>query len=200
MHHCTALFCTARHRIVHILCRSYRTDRNFPPFKFLFDGIGHPCPFFECMDTHVSSPLPTTPLSANGHFDVLSSIEHCSQQQAFLPMSSIERCSQWQPKMPMDISSQSANGHFGVLSSFECCSQWQSYLPLDISVSFPLLNVAPNNNPICLWTFRCLFLFCLLLPVAVLSDLGHLGVLSSFERCSQQQPYLPLDIHVLPSL
>jgi hypothetical protein len=78
------------------------------------------------------------------------------------------------------------------------CSQWQSYPPLDISVFFPLLNVAPNNIPICQWTFRCLcfpllivapsdslirpwtfwcsFLFWMLLQTTSLTANGHFGV------------------------
>jgi hypothetical protein len=36
----------------------------------------------------------------------------------------------------------------------------------------------------------------MLLPVTALSALGHVGVLSSFEGCSQQQPYVPMDILV----
>jgi hypothetical protein len=36
----------------------------------------------------------------------------------------------------------------------------------------------------------------MLLFVTALSALGHFDVLSSFERCSQQQPFLPLDIYM----
>jgi hypothetical protein len=50
-------------------------------------------------------------------------------------------------------------GHFGVLASFEHCSQQQPYLPMDISVSFPLLIVAPSDSIICPWTFWCPSLF-----------------------------------------
>jgi hypothetical protein len=38
-----------------------------------------------------------------------------------------------------------------------------------------------------------------MLPVvATPSAHGHFSVLPSFERCSQQQPYPPMDIHLLP--
>jgi hypothetical protein len=78
---------------------------------------------------------------------------------------------------------------------------------MEILVSFPLLNVAPNNIlPIFQWTFQCHF-FCpwtifvssplwTVLPTTSLSANGDFGVLSSIELCSWQQPYLPLDILV----
>jgi hypothetical protein len=65
---------------------------------------------------------------------------------------------------------------------------------LDILVSFPLLNVAPKNSPICQWTRP--LLYWTLLPATALSANGHFGVLSSIEHCSQWQPYPPLDIAV----
>jgi hypothetical protein len=49
----------------------------------------------------------------------------------------------------------SSLGHFHVLSSIERCYQQQPYPTLDISVSFPLLNVAPSDSLICPWTFWC---------------------------------------------
>jgi hypothetical protein len=76
----------------------------------------------------------------------------------------------------------SANGHscpsfkccpHRQLPSIERCSQQQPYLPLDISVSFPLLIVAPNNSLIQPWTSRCPFLLCTLLPTIALSGNGH---------------------------
>jgi hypothetical protein len=51
---------------------------------------------------------------------------------------------------------------------------------MDISVSVPLLNAAPNNSPFCQGTFRCPLLFRMLLPAtALLTALGHFGVLPS---------------------
>jgi hypothetical protein len=94
------------------------------------------------------------------------------------------------------VTALSVIGHFGVLSSFERCSQQQPYLPMGILVSFPLLIVAPSDSLICPWTFRCPFLFWMLLPTTGLSANGHFGVFSSFECCSQWQAYLPLDISV----
>jgi hypothetical protein len=48
--------------------------------------------------------------------------------------------------MLLPVTVLSAHGHLGVLSWFERCSQQQPYLPLDISVSFPLLTVAPSDS------------------------------------------------------
>jgi hypothetical protein len=47
---------------------------------------------------------------------------------------------------PKDSPICHAHGHLCVLPSFERCSQHYPYLPMDILVSFPLLNVAPNNS------------------------------------------------------
>jgi hypothetical protein len=63
-------------------------------------------------------------------------------------------------------------------------------------MSSPLLNVASSDSPVCQWIFKS---FLWMLPaVATPSAHGHSCVFPSFERCSQRQPYLPMDIHVLP--
>jgi hypothetical protein len=67
----------------------------------------------------------------------------------------------------------SANRHS--CPSVECCLQWQLLRPMDTYMSSPL------------WR---------LLPTLSQSANGHFGVLSSIERCSQQQPYLPMNILV----
>jgi hypothetical protein len=75
----------------------------------------------------------------------------------------------------------SANGHSR--PSFKYCLQWHLLLPMETYVSSPLLNVAPNNSPICQcpicqWTFvSCLWmlpavatpLLLMLLPATALS-------------------------------
>jgi hypothetical protein len=81
--------------------------------------------------------------------------------------------------MLLPVTALSALGHIGVLSSIERCPQQQPYLPMDILVSFPLLNVAPNNSPICYWTFMSSPPLLKLLPATALSALGHFGVLPS---------------------
>jgi hypothetical protein len=60
------------------------------------------------------------------------------------------------------VAAHPTHGHSCARPSFEHCSQQQLYLPMDIQVfplnvacsdNSPLLNVAPNNRPICQWTF-----------------------------------------------
>jgi hypothetical protein len=147
MHRFTASFCTARHRAVHILCRSYRTDRKFlfdgnghpcPSFKFLFNGNGHPCPSFECMDTHVSSLFQQHPYL---QMDISMS----------LPLLNVA---------PNNMPFHQCHLLNVALNNSPIC-QWtfQPNLPMDISVSFPLLNVAPSDSLIRSWTSQCPFLF-----------------------------------------
>jgi hypothetical protein len=71
-------------------------------------------------------------------------------------------------KLP-SVTALSACGHFGVLPSsalgrFGVSFSLLIVLPDNSPVSFPRLNVAPSDSLICV---------------------GHFGVLSSIERCSQ---------------
>jgi hypothetical protein len=79
MHDC---FVLARHRTVHILRGSYRTDRKFRHFTFdrKFDQLPNTTNTMPSLTETAPTMISDSPSSIHlGHFGVFSSFECCSQ-------------------------------------------------------------------------------------------------------------------------